>query len=97
MIKINNSVSVTIPAQTADSVWVTSINVMAPSAQRPITAQIRVAPFNTASGSIYRNMEKAINIPNVTSSSMAQAELNAAMGAILTAVQGLVVSGSLFN
>jgi hypothetical protein len=97
MIKPNNSGSVSIPATTADGVWVTSINVMSPTPNRPITAQIRVAPYNSTSGSVYRNLERPIAIQNVMSHSMAQNELNNAMGAILTAVQALVISGSVFN
>ena len=94
-IPINSNSSLIIPTQSFDSVWVQSITITAPNPTRPIQAQIRVCPLNSTTGVINPSLGKPIIISNISSASFAQTEINNAMGAILTAVQALITSGSI--
>ena len=95
-IPINPTGSLVIPTQSYNALWVQNINIVAPTPTRPISAQIRVCPFNSTTGVIAPALGKAINIQNVTSSSHAQTEINNAMAGILNAVNALCISQSLF-
>ena len=97
MIQINNSGSLVIPQKTYSGIWIQNINIMSPSPIVPISAIIRVCPMDGSTGEIAPALSKTINVRNVSSSSMAQPEVDFAMNAILNAVQALVISGSTFR
>ena len=94
MIQPNNPI--TLPTQTADGIWVSSIAIQAPSTIKPVTATIRLTPYNSESGSLFPSLSKTIVINNVYSASASNATLATAMQNIFVAVQDLVTSGSLF-
>lgn len=96
MITINQSGSIEIPAQTFNGVWIQSIIVSAPNPSRPITATIRVCPFNSTNGNIAPLLSKTIDVRDITAASVVTPSLGNAMGAIFVAVQDLITSGSLF-
>ena len=88
--------SISIPAQTADGVWITNITIFSPAPNKPIQAQITICPFDSSNGSLFLNKRKNIIIPNIESSSYAQNSINTAMTSIFDVVQNYVVSKSIF-
>lgn len=84
-------------AQSLDGLYVTSITILAPSPNVPIQATIRIAPYNTITNYIARNLEQSIRFTDVVSSSIQYPVLGNALSIIEDAVQQLVVSQSLFT
>jgi hypothetical protein len=87
---------IVIPQQIADGLWINSVSIIAPSATRPISAQIRVSPFNSESGIIYSNMSKSINIQDVTAASIQYPSIGIAMSGLLQAAQDLISGKQVF-
>ena len=85
-----------VPSVTADGIWITSMNINAPSATQPIRATIMVAPFVSGTGEILRTLQKPIIIDDVTAKAGSTPEVAAAMTAIYAAVQVLVTEQNLF-
>lgn len=88
--------TITVPAQTADGLWISSINISAPTTTQPVRALIRVTPYDSVSGSLFPALAKNIVINDVYATASTNAALGAAMQSIFTAVQGLITSQSLF-
>ena len=80
----------------ADGIWISNIQINSPNPLKPISVQIRVAPFNSTNGEIYPSLAKSINLPNVTDSFSEYPSLATAMGAIIVAVNDLVSGKNLY-
>lgn len=88
--------SIEIPQKTYDGIWITNIQIMAPSPLRPIIASIQVCPFNSSTGELDANNRKVIQIPNVDVEAQNSSYVAQAMGGIFGYVQNQVISKSLF-
>jgi hypothetical protein len=88
--------TIVIPQQTADGIWIQNLSIFAPTASRPISATMRVAPFSSTDGTIFTNMSKTVSIPDVTGSYAEYPSLAIAMSGILQAVQDVVSGKQLF-
>ena len=91
--------SIVIPpvdSQVADGIWVSSININAPSPTQPVVARIRAIPFNSTSSVMFPSLSKNIFLPDVFAEAAQQPAVAEAMGAIFNAIQVLIVSQSLF-
>lgn len=101
---IQPTAPIVIPAaaqKTADGVWITSLNIVAPDATNPIRVQITVAPFVTATGEILKPLQKTIILAdlNAAATTAAQAGDNTladAVTAIYAAVQSIVTTQKTF-
>ena len=89
-------VTPSVSSVTADGIWITSMNINAPSSTQPIRATIMVAPYVSSTGEILRNLQKPIVIDDVTAKSASTPEVAAAMTSIYTAVQVLITEGKVF-
>lgn len=94
---------VTIPADTADSVWIISLTISAPSPDVPISVRAQVCPMNSSTGEIFHDKPSQelsvwIDIPSVND---AIAGGNPAWGpglaAIYTAIQEYVNANNTFG
>ena len=81
---------ISIPAKTADSLWILSLNIIASDSVRPIRVQMSVAPFISSTGEILKDMQKPIIIPDLSVEATKNPAVAAAVQAIYAAVQSLV-------
>jgi hypothetical protein len=81
---------ITVPQKTADSVWITNLNIVAPAANRPVMANVTVAPFNSTTGDIFRDKAKTIPIADVQAAAQQTPQIAAALQAIYVAVNQLI-------
>ena len=89
--------SITTQPQVFDGIWLQSIQINAPTPTANISAIIRAIPFNSESGSLAPiNYGKSIVINNVVSASINSPEIAVAMNAIFGAIQGQIISKSIF-
>jgi hypothetical protein len=87
---------ITIPSQSADALWVTNIQIIAPNPSSSIRAVVNITPYNSASGSMFPALRKTVNFPDIASASQQYPVIATAMESILSAVQAYVTSSSLF-
>lgn len=87
---------ITIPEQNADGLWISSINIIAPSASAPVRAVVRVTPYNSTSSAMFPALAKNIIISDVMATASVNMALGAAMQSIFVAVQDMVTTQSLF-
>ena len=87
---------IVIPQQTADALWISSVTIIASSPQKPIVAQIRVAPFNSTNGTIFNNMAKSITIQDVEGAASEYPSIEVAMSGLLQAAKDLISGKQLF-
>lgn len=76
--------------------WIKSLQIDAPSPTKPINVTAQIVPFNPVSGSLAIGYGKLISIRDVENASIASPEIAEAMAAVFTAIQGQVISKSLF-
>jgi hypothetical protein len=84
------------PEKIADGIWISSIQINSPSPLKPITAMIRMTPFNSTNGEVYPQRGKVINLRDVQQEFSSYPSLESAMGAIIVAVNDLVSGKQLF-
>ena len=97
---IQPTTPLTIPqvnAQTADGIWINRIIINAPSPTSPITANVLLTPFNIESGSMFPELNQNLQISDVLADSVNSPELLTAFNSICSAVQGQIISQSLFQ
>ncbi len=90
---------IVIPAaqqQTADSLWIQSLTIMAPNPTKPISAQMRIAPFNSQDGTIYPNLSKSVNIQDITGAMVEYPSIGIAMSGLMQAAQDVISGEGLF-
>jgi hypothetical protein len=72
--------------KTADRLWIQNLFIMADNPAEPVTAQINVAPFNSATGELIKEGQTQITISDVVGQCGQDETLAAAMNAIYAAV-----------
>lgn len=87
---------IVIPAQTFDGLWVTELTVYAYDPTGIIQGQIKVAPFNSTTGKINRDLEKNIVLNDIATECQTNQTLATAMAGVYAAVQAIVTNGNLF-
>jgi len=87
---------ITVPSKVADSLWITSLNIIAPDATRPIRVQMLVAPFISSTGEILKDMQKPVVISNLDTEAAGNPLVAAAVAAIYAAVENLVKTKGVF-
>jgi hypothetical protein len=93
---ITPTAPITVPAATADGLWISNINIQAPNTNKPVVAFIRITPYNTTTGEMFPALSKNITIPDVMQASTSNLSLATAMQAIFAAVQDQITTQSLF-
>ncbi len=89
--------SITTQPETFDGIWLSSVQINAPTVIGKISAVVRATPFNSANGSLAPySYGKTIVINDIMSASVASPEVGMAMGALIGAIQGQIISRSLF-
>jgi len=89
--------SITTTPQTFDGIWLSNIQINAPTPVGKISANIRAIPFNSASGSLAPiNYAKNIFIPDIMTLAASSSLAANAMGAMFNFIQDYVVSKSIF-
>jgi len=85
------------PTASYSGIWVNNINITSMSPTRPISAQIRLTPFDPATGVLApSNLSKNINIPDVRALSVSSFLAAEAMGGMLNFIQDYVISQSVY-
>lgn len=87
---------ITIPSQTADGIWISSLTINAPTPTGKISCNARLIPYNVESGSLFPTLTKNIFIQDIMSSSISSPEIGEAMESIMGAIQSQIISKSLF-
>jgi len=87
---------VVIPLKVADQLWITSLRITAPSATKPIEVEVCLAPFISSTGEILIDMQRGINIPDLSLVAQSDETVGAAVQAIYAAVQKLAHERNLF-
>ena len=88
---------ITTQPQTYNGIWLSSIQINAPTVAGKVTANIRVIPFNSDSGSLApQSMAKTIFIPDVMTLASSSSLAANAMGSIFVFVQDYIISKSIF-
>ena len=87
---------ITIPAKTADVLWVSYMSVNAPSAQAPVTAFIRLAPFVSATGEVINDQAQTIEIPDLFAAAAVDPVLGNALNTLFAAIQKLAHDRNMF-
>lgn len=85
-----------VPAKTADGVWITSLNIIAPSTTRPAQVIIQVAPYVSSTGEIIMDKKKVINIPDLFTAATTDTTLATGVQGVFAAVQKMVTDRNLF-
>jgi hypothetical protein len=80
----------------ADGIWISNVYIDSPSPLKPISATIRVVPFNSSNGEVFMNKMKQININDVQSEASSYPILGQAMNTIIEAVEALVSGKNTF-
>ena len=93
----NPVVTPSVSSVTINALWVTSVNIQAQNPSQPVQCVVQVAPYDTGSGIVHRELTQVIRIPDVFAAADETPSVGNAIGAIFQAVQDLVVSQSLFS
>lgn len=89
--------SITTQPETFDGIWLQSIQINAPKPTGKIWATIRAIPFNSSTGVVApSSYSKTLNVSDIMSQSLETPSVGIAMNAMVTAVQELILSRSLF-
>ena len=94
MITPNNPVIV--PAVTADALWISNLNISAPSLEGKVMANIRLIPYNSTSSVMYPSLSKSIQISDMFATASNNPTLATALEAVYVAVQTLVSGSNLY-
>lgn len=92
---ISGSISTT--PQTYDGIWLSNINIVAPTVTGQISVNVRMVPYSTTSSAMApQELAKSLWISDLVAQSQNSPEIGAAMNAIFYAVQCQIISQSLF-
>ena len=94
MITPNNQINV--PAVTADALWISNLNISAPSLEGKVMANIRLIPYNSTSSVMYNSLSKNIIINDLFATASINPTLATALEAVYVAVQTLVSGSNLY-
>ena len=94
MIQPTNPIS--LPAQTADALWISNLVISAPSTTSKIRVNATITPMLSASGILYPSLSKQLIIPDVMSLAATDMNVANAMSSIFAVIQSQVTGQHLF-
>lgn len=90
---------IVIPAQseqTADGLWITNLQILAPTTTGKIRVIATITPFISSTGALIPSKAKVLRIDDVATLAQTDASIATAMGAIFAAIQTRVQTENLF-
>jgi len=97
MIPIPNPINVpATPELTADSLWISSLTISAPTTTGKIAVKAILVPQVSSTGTLLLEKSKVLTIPDLTAAGATDPNITAAMTAIYAAVNSQAVAKKLF-
>ena len=96
---ITPSNPIVIPAEAqlvADGLWISSLQIFAPTVTSKIKVLATIVPMVSSDGTLLNNKSKTLRIDDVAALSATDSSVATAMGAIFAAVQSQVTAQNLF-
>lgn len=93
---IQPTAPISIPAQTGDGLWITSLSIVAPSTSGNVRCMATVAPFSSTDGTIFKTMQKTVVINDLLGQAQTNPIIGAAVSGIYAAVQNQITGAGLF-
>lgn len=93
---ITPTTPISIPSQNADGLWISSLNILAPTTSGKIRVNAVITPMSSASGILYPNLSKNLIIPDVMALASGDSNVAVAMSSIFAVIQKQVTGQHLF-
>jgi hypothetical protein len=88
---------IAVPAQTADTVWVSNVTIIAPNPAGKVMATATVTPMVSSTGALITAQQKQIRIPDLYATAGTNASVGAAVQAIYAAISNIVAAQNIFS